>query len=322
MIDSLAGICCRAFNNIDPPRLAELWNQAGDQRGLVQPISAMTWESEVLAKPYFDPSGLILAERDGQVVGMIHAGFGAVEGTCELEYQMGVVTQIIVQHGPHQSDIEDLLLRQAEAYLVGKGAKVLYGGQMQPLNPFYFGLYGRSDLGGVHSGDESMHGVLRRAGYQPCSHSVSLQRELFGFRPPSDRRAMQNRRQYHVIVDHNPPAVDWWQACMLANTERVCYRLVPRQGGPVAGEAIFWSMEAMSRARGATTFGLLSLSVNKTTRGQGLGGFLVAESLRQLHDNAVKIVETQTMSDNVVARRLYEKLGFAEVAQGTVYRRP
>lgn len=307
---------------MDPPRLAELWNQAGDQRGLVQPVSAMTWESEVLAKPYFDPSGLILAESGGHLVGMVHAGFGAVEGTCELDHTLGVVAQIVVRHGAMQRDIEDQLLREAEAYLVRKGAKLIYGGQMHPLNPFYFGLYGGSDLGGVLTGDDLMHGLLRRAGYQPCSHSVLLQRELFGFRPPSDRRAMQHRRQYQVIVDPSPAATDWWQACMLANTERVSYRLVPRQGGPVVGEAIYWSMEAISRVRGVNTFGLLSLSVDNTTRGQGLGGFLVAESLRQLHDNAVKVVETQTMADNVPARRLYQKLGFAEVTQGTVYRRP
>jgi len=320
-MDMTAEIHCRGFDNSDSPRLVALWNQAWDQRGLVQPISGSVLETEVLAKPYFDPRGLILAEMAGETVGMVHAGFGPLEGRCELDYSLGVVALIMVQQRPYRIAIEDRLLAEAEAYLRGSGAQVVYGGQMRPLNPFYFGLYGGSELGGIVANDDVMHGVLRRAGWGPCSQSVGLRREIHHFRPPVDRRTLQHRRQFHVTMETNPLVTDWWQACMLANAEYLRFRVTPRAGGRAVAEAVYWGMDAMSRFRGVTTAGLLSLHVEPPLRGQGVGPFLVAESLRQLQENAVMAVETQTMADNQVALRLYHRLGFTEVTQGTVYRR-
>lgn len=310
----------RRFLNSDPPHIAEVWRACGDQHGLIQPITVSILDSEVLAKPYFDPHGLILAESDDAVVGFAHAGFGPNESMSGIDYDLGVISMVAVPRHPQQSTIEDGLYQSARDYLYRAGAKVLYGGEMAPLAPFYFGLYGGSEMPGVLATDQPMNELFRRTGFDEAYRCVMLQCELFGFRPKLDRQFMQNRRAFEVRPKANPPTANWWQACAMATIDRTRFELVPRRGGEAVGCVTFWDMETFSASRGVASVGLIELYIEPEHRQKGYATFLVAESLRQLQELGVKIVEAQTMEDNQAALRLYEKLGFTEFNRGCVYR--
>src|SRR5688572_13721055 len=138
----------RRFSNFDPPALLQVWNEALTGRGAARLPTTTPLECHVLAKPYFDPNGLILAEEDGEVVGFVHAGFGANAAGTDLQMEKGVVCMLAVRPRFQRRGIGAELLRLSEEYLQGRGAREFFAGPHPPLNPFYLGLYGGSNLPG------------------------------------------------------------------------------------------------------------------------------------------------------------------------------
>ncbi len=55
----------RAFRNTDPPGLVDVWNESFTARGAAALRSTSLLEYFLLAKPYFDPEGLVVADDDG-----------------------------------------------------------------------------------------------------------------------------------------------------------------------------------------------------------------------------------------------------------------
>ena len=79
-----------------------------------------------------------------------------------------------------------------------RGAKTLYGGGSYPLSPFYYGLYGGSELSGVLDSDPELVAVFSEAGYRAVHRSLVLHRDLVGFRPVVDRQQMQQAVKFLV----------------------------------------------------------------------------------------------------------------------------
>ena len=67
--------------------------------------------------------------------------------------------------------------------------------------------------------------------------------------------------------------------------------------------------------------GLIDVSVAAPSRREGLGTFLLGEAFRKLRASGFGMVEAHAMRHNAAALALYQKLGFVEVAQGTVLRK-
>ena len=218
----------RTFRNSDPPVLAALWRSRAGQPGLLQPVSPDLLEQLVFAKLYFDYGGLLLAFDDGQPVGFAHAGFGPnAEGTW-ISTEVGVTCVVLVRPGCAEAEVAAGLLDRCEDYLRRRGAKVLYGGGLDPLNPFYVGLYGGSELPGVLDSDTIARQALAARGYQEVERTTILRRELSGFESLVDRRQMQVRRQMIVEVTIDAPTRNWWEACTVGEFDLTRFDLVPR----------------------------------------------------------------------------------------------
>jgi GNAT superfamily N-acetyltransferase len=157
----------RTFRNTDPPRLVELWNQIFVGTGAVQLSGTSLLEFHVLAKPYFDPTGLLLALDDDQPVGFAHAGFGPNAEETALSTQTGITCLLGVIPVYRRSGIGTELLHRSEAYLRAKGARELYAGPSPHRNPFYLGLYGGSNSAGVLASDTAAGPFLLHHGYRP-----------------------------------------------------------------------------------------------------------------------------------------------------------
>ena len=63
----------RTFRNTDTPRLVSVWNDSFTNRGAPRLVNNTMLERYVLAKPIFNPKGVIVAESNGVVVGFAHA---------------------------------------------------------------------------------------------------------------------------------------------------------------------------------------------------------------------------------------------------------
>ncbi len=311
----------RTFRNSDPPGLVQIWQARSVERGLTQPISVEVLEQLVFSKPYFENRGLILALDDDTPVGFVHAGFGPTDDEQRISHMLGVTCMLMVRHDYRRLGIGSELIARSEEYLKERGAQVLYGGGIRPLNPFYLGLYGGSELPGVLDSDQAAQQMYRACGYREIDRTCIYQRDLAGFRPPVDRQLMQIRRRMVVKETEDPPTNTWWEACTFGGFDRTLFELVDKSTQQVVASANFWRIEPLGTSWGVHAAGLVDLEVQEAHRQQGMATALVSDALKQLGQKGYHRVEVQTMQANTGAIRLYEKLGFHEVEGGAVLRK-
>lgn len=311
----------RTFRNIDPPAITAIWRSRAGQPGLIQPVSADLFEQLVFAKLYFDYNGLVLAFDDGQPVGFAHAGFGPGDRGNDVCPDLGTTCVVMVRPDCEEAVVAAELLDRCEQYLRQRGAKVLYGGGIHPINSFYLGLYGGSELPGVLDSDAVAQRLFRSHGYQEIDRTQILQCDLSTFQTPVDRGQMQIRRQMIVEVTVDVPARNWWEACTLGEFELTRFDLIPRGGSGPAATALFRSMEPSGMSAMGRAAGLIELDVDESSRRRGLATFLLSEAIRQFVRQGIGVAEAQTMQHNPAALGLYQKLGFRPIGQGVVFRK-
>ena len=311
----------RTFRNTDPPLLADLWRSVAAHRAFAQPVSPDLLEQLVFAKLYFDRGGLVLAMDDGRAVGFAHAGFGPTADASWFSTEAGVTCVVLVRPDCAEDEVAAGLLDRCEEYLRRRGAKVLYGGGLQPLDPFYVGLYGGSELPGVLDSDLVARRVFAARGYQEIERTVLLRRELTGFEATVDRRQMQVRRQMMVEVTVDAPTRTWWEACTVGSFDLTRFELVPRGGGSVVATATFRNMEVSGMTPVVRAAGLMDISVDEAYRHRGLAIFLLSEAFRQFLRQGIVQVEAQVRQSQAIALAILQKLGFRQIDQGGVWRK-
>lgn len=315
------GIGYRPFRNFDSPALVAIWNQAVTGRGAAFLHSTAVLENYVLAKPYFDPEGLIVAEEDGEVVGFSHGGFGPAAGGLRLTTDAGVICALVVARAHRRRGIGTELLHRAEAYLQNKGAQAVYFGAMRPLNPFYLGLYGGSELPGVLTSEVHAEPFLLARGYTVWDRCIVLNRALDSAPAVADARFPAIRHQYRLHALLRPASTRLYEEWVLSPLETLQFELKDKSSGVWVGRAITWEMDLFSWRWHQATAGIMDVEVHEGYRRQGLGKFLVAQILECLYrEQFFARVEVQTMQRNLAALSLYEGLGFQRVDEGRVYR--
>jgi ribosomal protein S18 acetylase RimI-like enzyme len=310
----------RSFRNDDPPALVEIWNETFSGRGAAQLRHSSPLERHAFSKPYFDPAGLIVAVEKGVCVGFAHAGFGPNSTEAALSFTSGITCLIAVRPAQRRRGIGSELLSRCETYLRQRGARMLWAGPMRPLNPFYFGLYGGSDLPGFLASDAAAAPFLAARGYQPEDTCLVFQRRVDQALDVIDGRFPALRRRFEVKVEPAAGRRTWWYECTRGPVELIEFRLVETLTGQVAARTEVWEMDLFSWRWGLPAVGIVDLAVREDLRRQGLGKFLLALLLRYLQEQYFGVVEVQTMERNHAAVSLYHALGFEQVDLGGVYR--
>lgn len=315
----------RSFRNTDIPALADLWNTGLPAFGVVRPLTAHELDALVFARIVFDRHGLIVAEREGILVGFVHAGFGPVDAegpSHRLDTRLGTIAMLVVAPGVDDPDLEQDLIRAAEDYLRGRGAQVIYAGGQHPLNPFYWGLYGGSEFGGILGGHAAFHRAVGQAGYQPISRIAILERNLEHPEPPDPRLAIwktQSRVEFHEDV---LPA-GWWESLAIGMFRPTRVQVLDRQDGTVLAQATTWEIAgAVDVGDGHSRTAVVSVEVHPSHRRRGLGRFLLAELGHEARRQYADILSVQTPETNTAAMGLYTVSGFARVESSTLYRKP
>ncbi|ADB17916.1 hypothetical protein Psta_3252 [Pirellula staleyi DSM 6068] len=309
----------RSFQNWDPPSLAEIWRSQPPVRGRMQPVTPAMLEELVFARPYFDRHGLIVAVDGVRPVGFVHAGFAASSDLSTLDKSQG--TTCMLQVMPHElrGVIAMELLAASEDYLRKNGATRLYAGLKFPLNPFYLGLYGGSELPGILASDEQAAEIVRSGGYSMAARSLLWQRSLAGFRAPVDRQQMAVRRRFRVM---GPQAVipdNWWEACVWCQCEWQRFDLTLRDGGEPIVSATFWEILPLSRSWGVRTMGLVNIDDTPEARSEGLTLFLLGEALRQFQSQGVPFFEAHSAGDDTSLAEVFIQLGMAQYDRGILW---
>ncbi len=311
----------RGFRNTDPPVLAGIWRSRPGDVALVQPVSVDLFEQLVFGRLHFDYAGLILALDDDRPVGFAHASFGPNAAGDRICTGTGVTCLIVVRPDCDEAAVAAGLLDRCEAYLRQRGAKVLYGGGVWPVSPFYAGLYGGCEAPGVLESDLVSRQLYPARGYAAVDRTFLFRHDVSTSRPPMDRLQMQCRRRLLVQVIMDTPARTRWEASTVGDFEATRFELVPRGGGQQVAYAVVRAMEWGRAARPGRVAGLVDLFVEPGSRRQGLAAHLVGELSRNLSNQGVAFLEAQALQSNLPVLQLYRKLGFEQIAEGIVYRK-
>ncbi len=285
-------------------------------------MSPMLLEQFVLSAPYFERHGLLLALDGAEPVGFVHAGFGPSKDGSAIATCDGVTCVLMVSPHEQRDEILRELLRRSEQHLRSRGAQTLYAGGNERLNPFYLGLYEGSQLPGILASNETALALYRDCGYKEVGRRLILQRDLSDFRPVVDRKQMLVRRSHTVEATFDPPVANWWEACTIGVTDRTCFTVYPQMGEPACGSVTFRDIGPFGANWGARQVGLLRLEISPESRRKGLATFLTGQGLRQLQTHGASRCEVQVAQENEAAIGLFRKLGFAEVDQGVILRKP
>lgn len=312
----------RPFLNCDPPALSGIWCAQPPQRCLMQPMTPAVLDQLVLAKPYFDRNGLIVAEQDGKPIGFAHAGFGATADGSGLNYEQGTTCLVMVAPGEHQIAVGLELLAECEAYLVHRGAQTLFGGGTDFMAPFYFGLYGGCRVSGVLQSDAVQTRIFREAGYLEQQRTRVLQRDLAGYRPLVNREIMQLRRQCQLQRAGDVVAANWWEAASMGQIDQVRFELAMRNGNQRLGQVSFWDIEPLASSWGIHAMGMLQFEVNDGERRATSASFLLGEAIRELQSCGVTLVEVQADDEDGELVDVCANLGFQHVDSGIQFQRP
>jgi ribosomal protein S18 acetylase RimI-like enzyme len=311
----------RRFRNTDPPGLVEIWNDALTGRGAVRLRNSSPLESFTLSKLFFDAEGLIVAEDGGRAVGFVHAGFGANAAGTALDYQSGTTCVLAVRASHRGHGIGAELLRRSEAYLRAHGAVQLYAGSMAPLNPFYLGLYGGSELPGFLATDVNAEPFFTHRGYQVCRTTRVLQRRLGLPVKVFDARFVSYSQRFELCVDAASRLGTWWQYNLYNGGEPRVFSLLDRTSQQYAAQATVWEMEGFSFRWNKPAMGLADWFVRPELRRQGIGKYLLTQVLRRAMEELLEVVELHIPSDNQPAWKACQALGFEQVDLGRLYQR-
>lgn len=309
----------RPFDNRDPPALAEIWRTQRPIRGRIQAVTPQLIEEHVLAKPWFDRQGFIVACDGARPVGFVHAGFGADCSHRELDCSQGTTCLLLVAPHDNRPMIAAELMDASEDYLRRRGAKQLHAGSFSPINPYYLGMYGGSDVAGVLASNAGWVGLLTSCNYEPQIRRVLAGRTLAGYRPPVDRKQMQVRRKFKVSGPKTRLPDNWWDACVWALHEWTTFSLVLPGGGEPIISATFWDVEPLGRSWGVQTVGLARLDDTLEAREQGLTTYLLAEALKQFQSSKYGRFEAQADVADITLRAVFTELGLIDYDEGALW---
>jgi ribosomal protein S18 acetylase RimI-like enzyme len=311
----------RNFRNDDPPGLVAVWNEAFTARGAVRLRHSSPLENYVFAKPYFDPAGLIVAVEDDVPVGFAHAGFGPNRESTALDRSAGLTCLIGVRPSHRRRGIGSELLRRCEDYLRSQGVQALLAGPMAPYSPFYFGLYGGSDLPGFLGSDAEADPFLLRHGYHVQQACIAFQRGLSQPVNIVDGRFPGFRKRFEVRIVPRSGRATWWEESTLGPVEVVEFHLQDKTTNQVVAQTAVWEMDLFSWRWSQPTVGILEVKVLPEFRRQGLAKFLIAQILRYLQEQYFGLTEVQVPDPNEAAIQLFLSLGFHQVDVGRLYRK-
>ena len=173
----------RPFRNSDPPALAQLWNQGVPEGTAVSPLRVHELDDRVFGQVYFDRAGLIVAERDDQIVGFAHAGFGPDQpielippfSFCE---SVGTVAMLVVEPGTVADEVASGLIIEAERNLRGRRDEGDLRWRAVSAEPVLLGGCGGSEGAGIVPSHPCFPQVLARMGYEPVSSTVLFEYDL------------------------------------------------------------------------------------------------------------------------------------------------
>ncbi len=221
----------RSFLNADLPRLKDLWIENWSTMGPPPMVSEPQFEQAVLSRTFFRAPQLLVAEREGNVVGWLHF--------CEFpesSVRFGIPAICLGQNA-EVTDARELI-EEATSRVSASGGRTVEAGVIRDQSFGYAGLEPIGHGVGIIDADIRVRQALQAAGFQADRVALAMTASVPGFRPPVSRESLQFRRSSHVeMVSFN--FQDPRAAAAMSHLDVETHRLIDR-AGQVLAEVNFW----------------------------------------------------------------------------------
>jgi len=275
-------------------------------------VSQAQFEQAVLARTFFRPDELLVAEQDGVATGWLQ--FCQSPSDPEL-----MVIPAICLGVTADPVLGNELLAEAHQRIAAAGAKRIQAGVVRDDE---FGYAGLDPIGhgcGISSADTRVQQSLQASGYEVSSRCVAMSVSVSGFRPPMNREAMLYRRSTQVEVEafcYRDPR----HAAGMSHLDVETRSLVDRTGQPLASINLWLSDPEAEVMRHS----LMVLDIHDAqARGrlEPAEFYLIGATILEAVSRNLLTVETVVDQDKTELLSGLESLLFRPSAEGDVWRR-
>ncbi|TWU41035.1 hypothetical protein Poly41_18700 [Novipirellula artificiosorum] len=304
----------RPFCNVDLPRLVDVWIQHWSCIGISPPVSMATIEQAILARTFFDPNNLIVAESEGEVRAWCHF---AVDGTGSEKAGSEKAGRIrSICFSPDGGlDVCDSLLTAVERAIGSLGAEIVTVGLVRDGHDGYAGLPPIGHGIGIPAADSRTSSLLSRRSYNR-DHSISrMVVNTSPYRPPVSRDALQLRRTTR-IESHRRIPTEPRLASAMSHFDIERHQTIDHRTDEILSMIEFWSSDVEAQVMNCDN-AILDLSLLKQPDQLSIAeSYLIGSVIQRMADRRVYTVETAVDSSQQTLIRQLEALQFRNFEQG------
>ncbi|WP_197169306.1 hypothetical protein [Novipirellula galeiformis] len=322
----------RPFCNADLPRLVNVWIEHWSCLGASPPVAMATMEQAILARTFFDPANLLIAQSDGDVLAWCHV---AVDGAVDSE----IDTTVPKSGVPEESvatrsgrilafcfspdgglEVCDSLLAAAEARVKALGADELNVGLVRDCFDGYVGLPPIGHGIGVPEGDTRMTALLARSGYTLGESISRLVASTSPYRPPINREALQFRRTTRGVRETQIPTQPRLGSAM-SHFDIERHQVVDHRTAEVLAEVGLWCSDVEAQVMDGAHAILDLTPLAEAGQLKSVESFLIGSLIQTLADRRIYSVETAINSSQTELIGQLESLQFENTEKGNSWKK-
>lgn len=296
----------RPVHNADLPALVKIWQEHWSAVGPPPEVNAARFEQAILARTFFDPSTLLVAEDDQGLHAWAH---------YQPDLSSATTAVLCAVCWNDRTDLATELLTQTSQQIQAKGFQSIQVGVAQDDQ---FGYAGLDPVGhgiGVPVTDARLTGLVSQLGFLPEQQFVRLQVSVAGYRPPVSRDALQLRRSSRIETERHQHA-DTRVAAGMSHLDIETHVLLDRSGSELARVNLWFSdaeAEVMSPAK-------VILDLDSTESVEPARAYLISAVIQASGQHRVSHFETVVNQQHEALAQL-TNLHFRPIEEGVVYQK-
>lgn len=303
----------RQFRNADLPDLVRIWVEHWSAAGPPPYVNQAKFEQAVLARTFFDPETLLVAESQGSIAGWCHFA----PPHCDPSEQDGNVTIVPALCLANGSDDAVALRLLAAIEHASQSTNRIRVGLVRDDQRGYAGLEPLGFGIGIPIADYRSNAFLQQGGYVPGKTHLRMTATVPQYRPPVNRSALQFRRSTRVTCTPILPT-ESRVAASLGHVDIESAELIARDESKLASVPIWFSdpeAEVMS-----PTNAILDLKQQHAHGNlQAAESYLVGALIHSLNQRNIQTVETVIDCDQTELIEQLQTLQFKVADEGSCW---